>query len=60
MYLIPTHGPLLLLGAAFDQIALTPWQWVYAVLYPSGCLAALYFAAKAMFGRYVIAGSGGV
>jgi translocator protein len=26
--LIPTQGPLLLLGAAFDQVALAPWQVV--------------------------------
>ena len=58
LYLIPTQGPLLLLGVAFDQVTLAPWQVIYAVLYPVGCLAGLYWAAKAMFGRFVIERSG--
>ncbi len=57
-YLIPTHGPLLLLGAAFDQLTLAPWQLVYAVLYPVVCIAGLCRLAKAMFVRYVIERSG--
>jgi fluoroquinolone transport system permease protein len=60
LYLIPTQGPLLLLGAAFDQVALTPWLTAYAVLYPIVCLVGLGWAARALFGRYVIAKSGGV
>ncbi len=59
LYLIPTQGPLLLLGAAFDQVTLTPWQAGYAVAYPAVCVAGLCWAARAMFGRYVIARSGG-
>jgi fluoroquinolone transport system permease protein len=58
LYLIPTQGPLLLLGAAFDQVVLSPGQVIYAVLYPVVCLAGLCWAAKAMFGRYVIERSG--
>jgi fluoroquinolone transport system permease protein len=58
LYLIPTQGPLLLLGAAFDQVALAPWQVIYAVVYPVVCAAGLYWAAKALFGRYVIERSG--
>lgn len=58
LYVIPTLGPLLLLGHAFDQVALSPWQTAYAVLYPVVSLAALYWAAKALFGRYVIAKGG--
>jgi fluoroquinolone transport system permease protein len=58
LYVIPTQGPLLLLGAAFDQVALSPGQVIYAVLYPVACLAGLCWAAKAMFGRYVIERSG--
>jgi len=54
LYLIPTHGPLMLLGSTFDQVTLTPWQLGYALGYPAGCVAALSWAAKAMFGRYVI------
>ena len=60
LYLIPTQGPLLLLGVAFDQVTLTPWQAVYAVAYPAVCVAGLCWVAKAMFGRYVIAKSGGM
>lgn len=37
LYLIPTQGPLLLLGAAFDQVSLAPWQVGYAVVYPIVC-----------------------
>jgi fluoroquinolone transport system permease protein len=58
LYLIPTQGPLLLLGAAFDQVTLTPWQMVYALVYPVVCAAGLCWAAKALFGRYVIERSG--
>ena len=49
LYLIPSQGPLLLLGAAFDQVTLAPWQVTYAVLYPVVCVAGLYWVAKAMF-----------
>lgn len=59
LYLLPTQGPLMLLGAAFDQLGLAPWQAVYAVGYPAACVAALYRAAAAMFGRHVVAKSGG-
>ncbi len=58
LYLIPTQGPLLLLGAAFDQVTLAPWQVLYAVLYPVVCVAGLCWVAKALFGRYVIERSG--
>ena len=60
LYLIPTNGPLMLLGAAFDQITLAPWQVIYAVLYPVVCVAGLCSAAKSMFGHYVVARSGGL
>jgi fluoroquinolone transport system permease protein len=60
LYLLPTQGPLLLLGAAFDQVALAPGQVGYALVYPAACVAGLSWAAKAMFGRYVIAKSGGM
>jgi fluoroquinolone transport system permease protein len=58
LYLIPTQGPLYLLGATFDQVTLAPWQVVYAVLYPVLCLVGLCWVAKAMFDRYVIERSG--
>lgn len=58
LYLIPSQGPLLLLGTAFDQVTLAPWQVVYAVLYPVAYLAVSCLVAKSMFGRYVIERSG--
>jgi fluoroquinolone transport system permease protein len=58
LYSIPTQGPLLLLGTAFDQVTLAPWQVVYALAYPCVCLAGLCWLANAMFGRYVIERSG--
>lgn len=60
LYLIPTQGPLMLLGVAFEHVTLTPWQAVYAVAYPAVWVVGLCWAAKAMFGRYVIAKSGGM
>ena len=58
VYLIPSQGPLLLLGSAFDQVTLAPWQVLYAVLYPLVCVVGLCWAAKSAFGRYVIERSG--
>jgi fluoroquinolone transport system permease protein len=58
LYLIPTQGPLLLFGAAFDQVSLAPWQVIYALLYPVVCAAGLYQSAKVLFGRYVIQRAG--
>jgi fluoroquinolone transport system permease protein len=54
LYLIPSQGPLLLLGAAFEQVMLTPLQATYAVMYPLMCLAALALAARGMFVRFVV------
>lgn len=59
LYLIPTQGPLLLLGTAFGQITLSPWQAAYSVLYPAAWAAGLCWAATAMFSRYVITTSAG-
>ena len=58
LYLIPTQGPLLLFGSAFDQLTLAPWQLTYALVYPLVCAAGLYWLAKTLFGRYVIERSG--
>lgn len=54
LYLVPTQGPLMLLGAAFDQIQLTSWQFVYAVLYPLAWITGLCWLAKTMFTRFVV------
>lgn len=53
-YLIPTQGPLLLFGAAFDQLSPAPWQIGYALGYPTLCIAGLCWAARKMFGHYII------
>jgi fluoroquinolone transport system permease protein len=58
LYLVPTQGPLLLLGAAFDQVALAPWQLVYSVAYPVSCLVGLSVVARAMFVRHVVRTAG--
>jgi fluoroquinolone transport system permease protein len=58
LYLIPSQGPLLLLGSAFGQVTLAPWQALYAVLYPLVWVVGLCWAARATFGRYVIERSG--
>lgn len=58
LYAIPTQGPMLLLGAAFDQVALSTGQIVYAVAYPLLCLVGLCWAAKALFDHYLIERSG--
>lgn len=58
LYVVPTQGPMLLLGAAFGQVTLSAWQVVYAVGYPVLWLAVLWRAAHALFGHYVIERSG--
>lgn len=58
-YLVPSTGPMLLFGAAFGQIDVSAWQILYAIGYPVAWIAALSWAAKAMFDRYVVARSGG-
>lgn len=55
LYLIPTHGPLLLLGAAFDQKAPTGWEYAYAGLYPVLFAAGMWLVAKRMFHKYLVA-----
>jgi fluoroquinolone transport system permease protein len=57
--LVPTDGPLLLLGAAFDQIDLSTGQWVSAVGYPSLWIAGLCLLARRVFHRYVVTSEGG-
>lgn len=53
LYAVPTLGPLTLLGAAFDQVHLTPWHIVYTVGYPALCAVVLAVAAQRMFTRFV-------
>lgn len=58
LWVIPTQGPMLLFGAAFDQVAMNAAQVGYAVAYPVLCLAVLCYAAKAMFDHFVVERSG--
>lgn len=58
LYVFPIQGPMLLFGAAFDQVDPAGWQWVYAVVYPVLCLAALCKAARALFDRHVTSKAG--
>lgn len=59
LYLLPTQGPLLFLGAAFGQVELAGWQVAYGVLYPLLFVGLMYLPAKALFERYVVAKTGG-
>lgn len=59
-YVVPTTGPLLLLGDAFGQVDLDLWQLIYAVAYPVLCVVGLCWAARALFVRHAIARSGGL
>ena len=58
LYLIPTQGPLMLLGAAFDQVHMAAWQVAYALVYPIAFLAAACWAARTMFVRHVVRTAG--
>jgi fluoroquinolone transport system permease protein len=58
-YLVPTQGPLLLLGAAFEQKVLAGWQVAYAVVYPLLFAGPMYLLARRMFDRYVMERIGG-
>ncbi len=58
-WLVPTEGPLLLLGTAFHQVEPTGWQLVYAVAYPLAWLAGLSLLAGRVFRRHVISSEGG-
>jgi fluoroquinolone transport system permease protein len=57
--LVPTDGPLRLLGAAFGQVALTGWQWLVAVGYPALWIVGLCLLAKRVFHRHVVTSEGG-
>lgn len=57
--LVPTEGPLLLLGAAFGQVDLGGWDLAYALGYPLAWAAGLALLARRVFHRHVIAAAGG-
>lgn len=59
-YLVPTEAPLLLLGAAFQQVSLTGWQIAYAIGYPILWIAGLCLVARRVFDRYVVTREGAV
>ena len=56
-YLMPTHGPLLLLGAAFRPIE--PWQIAYALGYSGLWIALLTWASRRAFQRSLLRQTGG-
>ncbi|SHG95650.1 fluoroquinolone export ABC transporter permease subunit [Streptoalloteichus hindustanus] len=58
-YLVPTQGPLLMLGAAFHQKSPELWQVGYAVVYPTLFALGLFWLARRVFDRYVVARTGG-
>ncbi len=51
-YVIPTMGPLLLLKAAFTEIA--AWQWVYALIVSVASIFALFWWARHAFQRNIV------
>lgn len=53
-YLLPTQGPLLMLGAAFGVFSLTTVQLAYALLYPLAWIAGLYVLARRRFDEHVV------
>jgi fluoroquinolone transport system permease protein len=57
--LVPTDGPLLLLGAAFHQVDLSIGQWMYAVGYPVLWVGGLCLLARRVFHRHVVTSEGG-
>jgi fluoroquinolone transport system permease protein len=57
-YLLPTQGPMLLLGGAFDP-GLDAWQVAYAVFYPLLWVFGLCLVARRAFDRYVVERRGG-
>jgi fluoroquinolone transport system permease protein len=58
LYLVPTQGPLMLLGTAFGQVDLSAWQVLYAIGYPLACLLVLVRLARSMFVRHVVRKAG--
>jgi fluoroquinolone transport system permease protein len=57
-YLLPTQGPLQLIGAAFGQYELTAWQLAYAVGYPLVFVAVAVPVARRIFVRHALSGEG--
>lgn len=57
-YLLPTQGPLILFGAAFDTIAPAWWELVYAVAYPLAWIVALCLVARRVFDTHIVAREG--
>lgn len=58
LYLVPTYGPLLFFGAAFDQLTLEVWQVFYGLGYPVLAAAGLWLLARRWFDKYLIAKTG--
>ncbi|QVQ53802.1 fluoroquinolone transporter permease [Spiractinospora alimapuensis] len=58
-YLHPTHGSLILFGAAFGTLTPSPWEFVYSVAYPVAWIVGLGLVSRRVFDTYIVAGRGG-
>jgi len=52
LYVIPTQAPVVLLKGGFTP--LTPWQWVYALVYGVAGIAGLAWLARRQFQRHIV------
>lgn len=52
LYVLPTHGPLILFRAAIEPTAL--WPLVYAVVYPTLWIVALFWLGRRALPRFVV------
>ncbi len=56
LYLLPTHGPLLMFQAALEPISTS--KMLYALLYPSAWMVASFIAGRRAFHQFVTSGIG--
>ncbi|MDA0563126.1 ABC transporter permease [Streptomonospora sp. S1-112] len=55
LYLVPTQGSLILLGAAFGRTDPAPWEYAYAIGYQLLWVLLLALLARRLFLRFVVA-----
>ena len=59
LYLLPTHGPLLMFQSALEPVPAMPaWKLVYAVVYPSAWILASFFGGRRAFHKFITVGIG--
>lgn len=56
LYLLPTHGPLLMFQAALEPMPTS--KMIYAVVYPSAWILVSFFGGRRAFHRFVTGGIG--